>query len=61
MDVMSDIEDLMSYKTGCVVIQSGCDVLCSAYDIIHIVAVMSFIHVFDKMDILGVMTQIQWV
>ena len=44
VDVMSDIEDLMSYKKWCVVIQSGCDVLCSAYDVIYIVAVMSFIH-----------------
>ena len=44
MDVRSDTVDLMSYIKWCDVIRSGCDVVCSAYDFIHIVAVMSYIH-----------------
>ena len=40
----SDIVDLMSYIKWCDVIKSGCDVICSAYDVIHIVAAMSYIH-----------------
>ena len=40
----SDIVDLMSYINWCDVIKSGCDVICSAYDVIQIVAAMSYIH-----------------
>ena len=39
----SVIVDLMSYIKWCDVLKSGCDVMCSAYDVIHIVAVMSCI------------------
>ena len=42
VNVISDIEDLMSYKKWFVVIQSGCDVLYSAYDVTHIVGLMSY-------------------
>ena len=61
MEVSSDRADLMSYLKGYDVLNCGCDVTCSAYDVIHIVAVMSYIHWFDKIDPMGVMTQIEWV
>ena len=44
MGFKSDIVDLMSYIKWCGVLKSGCDVICSAYNVIHIVAVMSYIH-----------------
>ena len=44
VDVSSAIVDLMSYIKWCDVLKSRCDVICSAYDVIHIVAVMSSIH-----------------
>ena len=44
VDVMSGIVDLMSLIKWCEVIKSGCDVICSTYDVIHIVAVMSYVH-----------------
>ena len=43
MDMMLDIVDLMSEIKWCDVIKSGCDVICSAYGVIHIVAVISSI------------------
>ena len=61
MELRSDRVDLMSYIKWCDVLNCGCDVTCSAYDVIHIVAVMSTYTVLDKIDPLGVMTQIQWV
>ena len=35
----------------CDVIKSGCDLICSAYGVIHIEAVMTFIHLFIKLYI----------
>ena len=35
----SDRVDLISYIKWCDVLNCGCDVTCSAYDVIHIVAV----------------------
>ena len=43
MEVWSDSVDLMSYIKRCDVLNCGCDVTCSAYDVIHIVAVLSYI------------------
>ena len=39
-----NIAGAMTYKKWYDVIKSGCDVKCSAYDVIHIVAMMSYIH-----------------
>ena len=39
-EVRSDRVDLISYIKWCDVLNCGCDVTCSAYDVIHIVAVM---------------------
>ena len=36
VDMMLDIVDLTSYIKWCDVIKSGCDVICSAYGVIHI-------------------------
>ena len=47
MDVMLDIVDLMSKIKWCDVIKSGCDVICSAYGVIHIEAVMTYIHILS--------------
>ena len=54
MDVRSDIVDVMSYLVDlmseikwCDVIKSGRDVICSAYGVIHIEAVMTYIHFFS--------------
>ena len=44
MEVRSDSVDLMSYIKWCDFLNCGCDVTCSAYDVIHIVAMMSYIH-----------------
>ena len=44
MEVRSDRVDLKSYIKGYDVLNCECDVKCSAYDVIHIVAVMSYIH-----------------
>ena len=43
MEVRSDIEDMKSYIEWCDVLNCGFDVKCSAYDVIHIVAVMLYI------------------
>ena len=43
VEVRSDRVDLMSYIKWCGVLNCGCDVTCSAYDVINIVAVMSYI------------------
>ena len=43
-EVRSDRVDLMSYIKWCDVLNCGYDVICSAYDVIHIMAVMSYIH-----------------
>ena len=32
----------------CVILKSGCDVICIAYAVIHIEAVMTYIHFFSK-------------
>ena len=58
MEVRSDRVDLMSYIKWCDVLNCECDDTCSAYDVIHIVAVMSYIQWVGKIDPLGVMTQI---
>ena len=47
MDVMLDIVDFTSLIKWCDVIKSGCDVICSAYGVIHIEAVMTYIHFFS--------------
>ena len=44
VEVRSDGVDLMSYIKGCDVLNCEWDVPCSAYDVIHIVSVMSYIH-----------------
>ena len=44
VEVRSDRVYLLSYIKWFDVINCGCDVTCSAYDVIHIVAVMSYIH-----------------
>ena len=38
----------MTYKQWCVVSKSGCDVICIAYGVIHIEAVITYIHFFSK-------------
>ena len=43
MEVRSDSVDLMSYIKWCDVLNCGCDVTCSAYGVIHIVAMMSHV------------------
>ena len=43
VDVMSDIVDLISKINCCDVVKGGGDVICSAYDVIHIVEVMSYV------------------
>ena len=43
VEVRSDRVDLMSYIKWCGVLNCGCDVTCSAYNVINIVAVMSYI------------------
>ena len=60
MEVRLDRGDLMSYIKWCDVLNCGCDITCIAYDVIHIVAVISYIHWFDKIDPICVMTQILW-
>ena len=40
----SVIVDLMSYIKWCDVLKSGCDVMSTVYDVIYIVAVMSYVH-----------------
>ena len=47
VDVMLDIVDLTSSIKWCDVIKSGCDVICSAYGVIDIDAVMTYIHFFS--------------
>ena len=47
MDVILDKVDLMSYIKWCDVIKSGCDVLCSAYWVIHIEAGMTYMQFFS--------------
>ena len=42
----------------CDIIKSGCDVLCSSYDVIHIVAMLSTYNGGCMIDNLGVMTEI---
>ena len=44
VDVMLYIVDLTSYIKRCDVIKSGCDVNCSAYGVVHIEEVMTYIH-----------------
>ena len=44
VDVRSDRVDMMSYIKWFDDLNCGCDVTYSAYDVIHIVAVMSYIH-----------------
>ena len=39
----SDRVDLISYIKWCVVLNCGCDVTCSAYDVIQLEAVMSIL------------------
>ena len=34
----------MTYKQWCVVIKYGCDVILSAYGVIHAVGVISYVH-----------------
>ena len=60
MHMRSVIVDLMLYIKWCDVLKSGCDVMCSAYDVTEKVGVMSF---ETGCDISGevVMTKIQWV
>ena len=43
MEVRSDRVDMKSFIKWCDVLNCGCDVKCSAYDVIHIVAVMLYI------------------
>ena len=58
--------DLMSYIKWFDVLKSRCDFICSVYDVIHIVALMSSIHWLNKIDnsgcddtdIVGVMSDI---
>ena len=47
MDVMLDIVDFMSSIKWCDVIKCGCVVIYSAYWVIHIEAVMTYIHFFE--------------
>ena len=44
MEERSDIVDVMSEIKWCDVLKGGCDVICSAYDVVHIVAVMSYVY-----------------
>ena len=44
MEVRSDRVDMKSYIEWCDVLNCGCDVTCSVYDVINIVPVMSYIH-----------------
>ena len=47
MDVMLDIVDFTSLIKWCDVIKSAFDVICSAYGVIHVEAVMIYIHFFS--------------
>ena len=47
LDVMLDIVDLTSKIKLCDFIKSGCDVICGAYGVIEIHAVMTYIHFFS--------------
>ena len=44
---MSSVDVIWSLQ-WCEGIKSGCDVICSAYGVIHIEAVMTYIHFFSK-------------
>ena len=44
MEVRSDRVDMMTYIKWCDVLNGGCDVTYSAFDVTHLVAVISFIH-----------------
>ena len=60
VDVMSDIVDLISKIKCCDVIKGGCDVICSSYDVTHIVGLMSYKSGCDiRREV--VMTKIEWV
>ena len=47
MDVLLDIVDMMSQIKCCKVIKSVYDVICIAYGVINIDAVMTYLHFFS--------------
>ena len=66
VDAITGILGVMTEYSGyddiawCDIIKSGCDVICSSYDIIHFVDVLSYNNEGYMIYYLDVMTEIQW-